>query len=240
MKNTITKNIHAITLASALCICLLGAPTPSVGREPAKAEDSHAPPASTVTREEAMDRLAKGNARFASGNLEHPRQAPSRRLELAKTQHPFATILGCADSRTGPEVVFDQGLGDLFVVRTAGNVLDDHALGSIEYSVEHLGAALVVVLGHERCGAVSAARDTIAAGGQADGHIQSLVDAIRPAVELTAQQDAEATCEANVMNMVRALRSSKPILEHLVETGKLTVVGAHYDLDTGKVTFLKD
>jgi carbonic anhydrase len=184
--------------------------------------------------------LVEGNARFASGRAVHPRQGSDRRAELANTQHPFAVILGCADSRTGPETLFDQGLGDLFIVREAGNVVDDHSLGSIEYAVEHLHSPLVVVLGHERCGAVAAARDTLAAHGHAPGHIESLVDAIRPAVEATAGQDAEATCRANIRNVVKALRSSEPILHHMAESGEITVVGAYYDLDTGKVTFLED
>jgi carbonic anhydrase len=106
--------------------------------------------------------------------------------------------------------------------------------------VEHLHSPLVVVLGHKRCGAVAAARDTLAAHGHAPGHIESLVDAIRPAVEATAGQDAEATCKANVRNVVKALRSSEPILRHMAQDGEIAVVGAYYDLDTGMVTFLKD
>jgi carbonic anhydrase len=191
-----------------------------------------------VTAAEAIARLTEGNARFVAGRSEHPRQAPGRRTELAVNQHPFAVILGCADSRTGPEMLFDQGLGDLFVVREAGNVVDDHTIGSIEYGVEHLHAPLVVVLGHERCGAVAAARDAAAGKGHGEGHIESLLDAIRPAVEATTGQDADATCRANIRNMVRALQDSDPLLKPLVEKSELTVVGAFYDLDTGKVEFL--
>jgi carbonic anhydrase len=194
--------------------------------------------ADKVTAADAIARLTEGNARFAAGRSEHPRQAAARRAELAATQHPFAVILGCADSRTGPELLFDQGLGDLFVVREAGNVVDDHTIGSIEYAVEHLHSPLVVVLGHERCGAVAAARDTVAAKGHAEGHIESLVAAIRPAVEATAGQDADATCRANIGNMVRALQDSEPLIKHLADKGEVTVVGAYYDLDTGLVTFL--
>jgi carbonic anhydrase len=182
--------------------------------------------------------LVEGNHRFVEGRTDHPRQDSGRRAELATTQHPFAVVLGCADSRTSPEILFDQGLGDLFVVREAGNVVDDHTLGSIEYAVEHLHSPLIVVLGHERCGAVAAARDTIAAGAHAEGHVDSLIEAIRPAVEATVGQDAEATCRANVRNVVKALRASDPVLRHAIEAGHLTVVGAHYDLDTGAVTFL--
>jgi carbonic anhydrase len=149
-------------------------------------------------------------------------------------------VLACADSRTSPEVVFDQGLGDLFVLRVAGNVLNDETIGSIEYAVDHLGTQLIVVLGHERCGAVQAARDTIAAKTEAPGHIQSLVKAIQPAVEATIGADAETTAKANEMNVAQALRDSAPILKEKVAAGSLAVVAAHYDLDTGAVEFHKD
>jgi carbonic anhydrase len=189
---------------------------------------------------EAIRGLEEGNARFVSGQLQHPRQNPQRRTELSTHQNPFAVILGCADSRTSPEVVFDQGLGDLFVIREAGNVIDDHTIGSIEYAVEHLHAPLVVVMGHKRCGAVAAARDTVAAKSHAEGHIDSIVAGIRPAVEATAGQDAEATCKAHVRNVVLALRTCEPLIRHLVEDGHVKVVGAYYDLETGIVKFLDD
>jgi carbonic anhydrase len=128
----------------------------------------------------------------------------------------------------------------LFVLREAGNVVDDHTLGSIEYAVEHLQSRLIVVLGHERCGAIAAARDTVAAKGHAEGHIESLVTSIRPAVEATVGQDADATCKANIRNMVHAIETAEPIMKHLVEKGDVKVVGAYYDLDTGVVTFLPD
>jgi carbonic anhydrase len=205
-----------------------------------KPDAHHATEAPKVTPAEARKLLVEGNARFAAGATQHPRQTPARRAELSASQHPVAVILGCADSRTGPEILFDQGLGDLFVVREAGNVVDDHALGSIEYAVEHLHTPLIIVLGHERCGAIGAARDTLAAHAHAEGHIESLVAAIRPAVEATAGQDAEATCKANVRNVVKALRSSDPLLRHMAQEGKVEVLGAYYDLDTGTVTFLDE
>jgi carbonic anhydrase len=230
----------AALCVGALCIGLAGCGDMHRGPLVTLPADDIIVGAPKVTAAEATTRLVEGNARFVSGRLQHPRQSPDRRTALARGQSPFAVVLGCADSRTGPEVLFDQGLGDLFVVRTAGNVIDDHALGSIEYAAEHLHAPLIVVLGHERCGAVVAARDTIAAHGHAEGHVQSLVEAIRPAVEATADQDAEATCKANVRNIVQALRKSEPILRHMAEGGEIKVVGAYYDLDTGLVTFLPD
>jgi len=167
-------------------------------------------------------------------------QAAKRRAELTKSQHPFAIILGCSDSRVPPELVFDQGLGDLFVARVAGNVIDDHSLGSIEYAVDHLVVRLIVVLGHQRCGAVKAAKETIAAKTEAPAHIQSLVTAIQPAVEATAKDDLEATVEANVKNVTQALRSSTPVLKPKVDSGELKVVGAYYSLDTGSVAFMDE
>ncbi len=189
---------------------------------------------------EVLARLKSGNERFVANKLQHPHQTAGRRSELATGQHPFAVVLGCADSRTPPEVLFDQGLGDLFVVRVAGNVLNDENLGSIEYGVKHLGAHLIVVLGHEHCGAIKAARDTIAAKATAPGHIQSLVEAIRPAVEATIGEDLVATTKANVLNMVRSLRHSAPILQGMVTDGSVAVVGAYYNMDTGAVEFLED
>lgn len=170
----------------------------------------------------------------------HPHQTPATRAQLVSGQAPFAVIVGCSDSRAAPEIVFDEGLGDLFIVRVAGNVIDDQSLGSIEYGAEHLHSPLVVVMGHSKCGAIGAARDTIAGHGHAEGHIESLVQAIRPAVEQTAGQDAAATCKANVRNIVSALRNSEPILHHMIEHGDVRIVGAYYDLESGVVTFMND
>jgi carbonic anhydrase len=227
-----------------------------------RAADQAHPEQSVVPPAEAISRLKEGNGRFASGNPQHPHEsseertqmatkshenlgmsaadAAKQREELANAQRPFAVIVGCADSRVPPEIVFDQGLGDLFVLRVAGNVIDDHSLGSVEYAVDHLGVRLMVVLGHQRCGAVKAAKETIAAKGKAPAHIQSLVTAIRPAVEATASGDLEATVKANVKDVVQALRSSTPVLKAKVDSGDVRVAGAYYSLDTGTVTFLDE
>jgi carbonic anhydrase len=206
----------------------------------ALAADPAHPEQPTVAPAEAVSKLKEGNGRYSGGNLEHPGQTTERRAELAKDQHPFAVILSCSDSRVPPEIVFDQGLGDLFVVRVAGNVIDDHGLGSIEYAVDHLGARLIVVLGHQSCGAVKAAKETIAAKGKAPGHIQSLVTAIRPVVEATVKDDLDTTVKANVKHVVQALRSSTPILKAKVDSGDVQVIGGYYSLDTGAVTFLDE
>ena len=194
----------------------------------------------SVAPPEAISKLKEGNGRYTNGTLQHPGQTAERRTELKNTQYPFATIVSCSDSRVPPEIVFDQGLGDLFIVRVAGNVINDEGLGSIEYTVDHLGTRLILVLGHQRCGAVDAARETIAAKGKAPGHIQSLVTAIKPAVEATAKDDLETTIKSNVKNVVQALRSSTPILKAEVDSGKIQVIGGYYSLDTGAVTFLDE
>jgi carbonic anhydrase len=224
--------------------------------DPAHAEQPIVPPA------EAISRLKDGNGRYTSGNQQHPHEsseertymatasyenlgmtaaeAATRRAELKTSQHPFAIVLSCSDSRVPPEIVFDQGLGDLFVIRVAGNVIDDHSLGSIEYAADHLAVRFIVVLGHQRCGAVKAAKETIAAKTEAPAHIQSLVTAIQPAVEATAKGDLNATIEANVRNVTQALRSSTPVLKPKVDSGELKVLGAYYSLDTGAVAFMDE
>lgn len=185
----------------------------------------------------AQKKLLEGNKRFVEGKMSHPDQAAARRTELAKSQHPFAVIVSCSDSRVPPEVLFDQGLGDLFVIRLAGNILNDAAIGSIEYAVEHLGAKYVMVLGHERCGAV----DATVKGGEAPGHIGSLVKAIQPAVDKAKTQQGDLldnAVKANVAMVVQQLKTSAPILEESVKKGSLAIVGARYDLDEGAVAIL--
>jgi carbonic anhydrase len=194
---------------------------------------------SKVTPDEALKLLVQGNARFVSGHLTHagPEQIAEARGALSKGQSPFAVIVGCSDSRVGPEIVFDQGLGDLFVVRTAGEVVDATALGSIEYAVEHLGSSLILVLGHQHCGAVAAA----VAGGQQPGHIGAVLDAIEPAVKQTKGQPGdpvENAIRAQALDVAKQLREAKPILAKRVESGTLKIVAGRYDLDTGKIELL--
>lgn len=191
----------------------------------------------SVTGDVARQKLLEGNKHYVEAKLLHPDQSVERRAEVAKGQHPFAAVVSCADSRVPPEILFDQGVGDLFVVRLAGNILDDAALGSLEYAVEHLGVRSIVVLGHERCGAVEATLK----GGEAPGHIGSLTKAIQPAVDKVKGQPGDPldnAVRANVSNVVEQLKSSAPILKHEVEEGSLTVIGARYDLDDGAVTIV--
>ena len=192
----------------------------------------------TVKPEEALKRLQDGNERFVAGTPTQTTKDAKRRAEVAQGQKPFAIIVSCSDSRVGPEVVFDQGLGDIFVTRTAGHVVDDVGLGSIEYAVEHLGATLILVLGHERCGAVAAT----VAGGEAHGHVRAIVKAIQPAVTKTKGQPGDAVdnaVRAQVSAVVRQLQQAELILAERVKAGKIKVVGARYDLDTGKVEVLE-
>jgi carbonic anhydrase len=157
---------------------------------------------------------------------------------IAAGQHPFAIILGCADSRVPPEIIFDQGLGDLFVIRVAGNILDDAILGSIEYAVEELGTALVLVLGHERCGAVAAT----VKHAEVVGHISTLINAIQPAVDRAKNEPGDLldnAIRANIELVVAQLKSSMPVAD-LVLKNKLTVVGAQYNLKCGSVDLIAE
>lgn len=178
-----------------------------------------------------LHRLEDGNRRFASGAARHPHQTSERRSEVSQTQHPFAVVLSCADSRVAPEIVFDQGLGDLFVVRVAGNIADDPGLASIEYAVDHLHASLVVVMGHQRCGAVDAALH----GGPLPGHLPSLTKEIGPAVAEAQGMPGDVLDNAVRANVRRVVRRLKDSLHH----PDLIVVGAYYDLDTGRVEFMR-
>jgi carbonic anhydrase len=190
-----------------------------------------------VTAESVLAELTAGNAHHVAHRYQHPHETAERQRELASGQNPHAEILSCADSRVPPELIFDQGLGDLFIIRVAGNVVSDTELGSLEYGAEHLHVPLLVVLGHQHCGAVTAAVE----GGEAEGHIAALVNLLRPAVEKTRGMPGdhvENAVKANVEMVVKQLRSSTPVLAKLVSEGKLKVVGAVYSLDTGKVTWL--
>jgi carbonic anhydrase len=187
--------------------------------------------------DEAIEALLAGNRRYAAGKAIHPHQSPEHRREVASAQHPAAIVLSCSDSRVPPEIVFDQGLGDLFVVRTAGHVVDDVALASLEYAVEHLGVTLLVVLGHSGCGAVAAAIH----GGEHSGHLGHLVELIRPAVERAKEDPGDLLDRAvreNVAQVVAGLRAAEPVLAKRVRKGELAVVGARYDLQSGLVELL--
>lgn len=190
-----------------------------------------------AAEQETLQTLMQGNARFVAGTPQNPHRDTARRQEVTTSQHPIAAILSCSDSRVPPELVFDQGLGDLFVVRTAGNVLDNVALGSIEYAVEHLHVPLLIVMGHTSCGAVKAALSDHAA----EGHIMDIVSCILPAIQESHIQLGDPVKNAvwaNVAYITKQLKQTQPILANAVRRHKLTIVGAVYDLDTGLVTIV--
>lgn len=192
----------------------------------------------TVTPDQALQRLKEGNQRFVSGKSIRPNQNADRVKEVAAGQYPFATIVGCSDSRVPNEIIFDQGLGDLFIVRTAGQVSTYASWGSIEFAEENLGTKLIVVLGHTRCGAVNAAVNL----PEVKGHIITLVNAIKPAVEKAKQahpQDLlDASIRENVKFQVEQLRTLEPLLARRVAEGSVSIVGALYHLESGEVEFL--
>jgi carbonic anhydrase len=236
------RSIAVSSLSVALCggaIVLFHARPASVAR----ADDAAATHEQTAgpSADQALKMLVDGNARYAGGKAEHLNQTADRRAEVAKGQKPFAVVLTCADSRVSPEVVFDAGLGDLFVVRVAGNIADDSVLGSIEYAVEHLNSPLVVVMGHERCGAVTAAIDAATTGHTPPPHLDSLVNAIRPAVESEKPDPKETLLDRVIDANVRftaAKISQDEVVDHLIKEGKVKVVGGHYDLDSGEFKVL--
>jgi carbonic anhydrase len=194
------------------------------------------PPPTTAT---VLAALKAGNQRHVSAKYSHPHETATYRQGLSAGQHPQASILTCADSRVAPEIIFDQGLGDLFDVRVAGNVAGDDEIASLEYAAEHLHTPVIVVMGHQKCGAVSAAVE----GGKAAGHLSAIITPISAAVRKAKKLQGdlvENSVRINVENVVEELRTSKPVLSELVSQGKLTIVGAVYSLDTGKVTWLSE
>ena len=200
------------------------------------------PAPSSPAADEALQRLLKGNQRFVHGSTKNPRRAPADFRALAEGQRPVAVIMGCADSRVPPELLFDQGVGDLFVVRVAGNVVGGGGVfvkGSIEYAVAELGVRLIMVLGHSSCGAVKAAIKHVDDGDPLPGAIAELVNRIRPAVikakDMPGDRLANAI-SANVLLGVETLNNLDPIVRPAVSSGQAKVVGAVYDLRTGAVT----
>ena len=197
-----------------------------------------------MTPDEALTLLKEGNRQFRSGHPVRPHlTGPERRAALAHDQQPFCVLVGCSDSRVSPELLFGRGLGGLFIVRNAGNVVDLAAMGSIEYGVAVLGAPLVVVLGHERCGAVQAAVNVVEKDTVYPGSIGQMIEPIIPAV-LRARREGEANLldravRHNVLRIVERLRTTEQMLLEPQRNGRLKIVGARYDLDDGNVDFFE-
>lgn len=191
----------------------------------------------TLSAEQALKLLLEGNQRFVAGKLEHPNQTPARRAELARGQHPFAAVLACSDSRTPPEIIFDRGLGDIFTARVAGNSADQVVIESLDYSVKHLGVRVVMVLGHRRCGAVTAAVESYD-----NENVGPMLKELYPAVRATRGMPGDPVENAvreNVKLVMKNLAASQA-LSAMVKSGELKIVGGIYDLDTGTIEMLKD
>ena len=237
------SNSGSPDLARRQFLKLAGAATFALGfLGKARAEEVGAPPKpeNAIGPDAALDRLKEGNRRYAEGKSERLDFVAERPI-LATGQNPFAAILGCADSRVGPEYAFDVGRGDVFVCRVAGNFADVNSIASFEYAVAVLGAPLILVLGHSKCGAVEAAVKAVKDGTAFPGHISSLVEAIRPAVKAAQSQPGDLLENAitqNVLLNVATLKSTSPILSEAVQQGKLKVAGGVYNLETGRVTIV--
>ncbi len=221
------KANRALLVFSALVLLVAGGAAPGPG----------------VSPDEALRQLQAGNASFQAGENRHPRASAQRMASTAEQgQHPVASILSCSDSRVPPEIIFGHGIGDIFVVRVAGNVCGEDEMGSLEYGVDHLETPLLVVMGHTRCGAMSAA----VTGAELHGHVAPLVDHIRPAVEaarranpqLSGKELLPAAIEANVWESVRQLLTQSTIVRRRVGAGKLKIVGAVYHIEDGRVQWL--
>lgn len=200
-----------------------------------------------LTAAEALDRLKKGNLRFVQGETSHPKLLThQQRAEMAGSQEPFAIILGCSDSRVPAEMVFDQGLGDLFVIRVAGNIVAPSQVGSVEFAAESFGCPIVVVLGHTHCGAIHSTIEALMNPEQSSSaNLMSIVNRVRPSVEILMQTElkddldklSQHAVRSNVFASVNQLRHGSAVLENLIGQGKLKVVGAEYSLETGEVSF---
>jgi carbonic anhydrase len=200
---------------------------------------------SPMSSEEALKELMAGNKRFVQSIKDScVQRTPDRRMEVAEGQHPFAVILACADSRVSPEIIFDQWIGDLFVVRVAGNIVSPAnygILGSIEYGVKALGANLIMVLGHSKCGAVEGAMKALQAGTTYPGSIEDIIQTIKPSVEKVQRESGDLLQNAILENVrlgISTLNHLDPVIAPMVKAGKVKVVGGTYDLVSGEVTFV--
>lgn len=193
-----------------------------------------------LSSQEAIQKLIDGNERFIELREKHPDVSKKRRKEMLKGQHPFVVILSCSDSRVPPELIFDQGLGDIFEIRNAGNVLDEHVIGSIEYAVMHCGVKLIVIMGHQDCGAIAATLS----GKSETKYIKSLEDSIQPAIEECKKHgqdvNSDNVVKAHVMQDIEELLSQDSELVKYMKENNVKIVPAYYHLDSGKVDFLNN
>lgn len=193
-----------------------------------------------ISAQDALEKLKEGNKRFVELKQKHPDEDKNRRAEMIKGQHPFVVILSCSDSRVPPEIIFDQGLGGIFEIRNAGNVLDEHVIGSIEYAIMHCGVKLIVIMGHQDCGAIAATLS----GKSETKYIKSLEDAIIPAVEDCKKKgidiNSDNVVKAHVMQDINELLSQDTELVKYMKNNNVEIVPAYYHLDTNIVDFYKN
>ena len=192
-----------------------------------------------LSAKDAIQKLKDGNKRFVKVKSQHPDESKERRNEMLKGQHPFVVILSCSDSRVPPELIFDQGLGDIFEIRNAGNVLNEHVIGSIEYAVMHCGVKLIVIMGHQDCGAIAATLS----GVSETKYIKALEDSIKPAIDDCKEQGLEVNSDnvvkAHVMQDIEELMTQDTELVKYMKEHDVKIVPAYYHLDSGKVDFMK-
>lgn len=190
----------------------------------------------TMSAARALQLLLDGNQRFITGHMEHPNQSPDRRREVAKGQHPFAAVLSCSDSRVPPEIIFDRGLGDLFVVRVAGNVATDLTIESLDYSVKHLGVRVVMILGHTQCGAVTAA----VKGHTEEGDVGPMLKELQPVVAESKNEPGDPVENAIYENVHYVMKkvAASPEFQPMIKSGELKIMGGIYNLETGKIEML--
>lgn len=237
------KTTSVILLALNLALIVIACGTSACGDDTSTAANptasNQAKVHESVSADEALARIQAGNARFVAGKSVHPHETADWRRSLENDQHPFAVVLGCADSRVPPELILDQGLGDLFVVRVAGNVVDTDVIASVEYAIDHLGTELILVMGHSHCGAVTATLDYLADVETEPAEVVSLLYRIEPAFsgipdDLPRQQQIDLAVKRNVSIAVRRL-SRVPDLHRRMNSGKVKIVGGVYDMHTGKL-----
>ena len=238
------KKFSVASIFALLCVCGQLSPAADSKSHPAVSPAHNNPQreAAHSDPQKALAELKVGNARYASGNPLHPQtQEAVRKATAAHGQRPFAIVLSCSDSRVPVEILFDQGVGDIFPIRNAGNVIDDDVTGSAEYAVEHLGTPLLVVMGHTKCGAVTAA----ATNAIAEGKIAAIIGKIKPAVErvkahspqLQGEDAIQASIVENTMQSANEMLAESVILREAIAAGKLKITGALYDIESGKVEF---
>lgn len=227
------SKLNKVLIISSILLTLLSVGCTHQQNDKAKSENLK-----SSIEKAPLERLLEGNKRFQESHPIHPDQTLERLRELEKSQHPFAVVISCSDSRVPPELIFDQGLGDLFVIRNAGNIISDYELGSVEYAVEHLQTKLIVVLGHKQCGAIGAFIEH--KNDSVQSHIQKIINYIKNEPEESNLKENvsnyyEKAIYANVEHGVNVIKHAEPILKEMLEAHKVKVVGMVYDVKTGKV-----